>query len=58
MVLNRLNQERLQGRSLERLPVERFQLTWNHVSGKGSLKFKVLEHVGIEEAGQLFRGMP
>jgi hypothetical protein len=24
----------------------------------GSLNFKVLEHVGIEEAGQLFRGMP
>jgi hypothetical protein len=43
---------------LKRLPLEGFPLTWNHASEKESLKFKVLEHVGVEKAGQLFRGMP
>jgi hypothetical protein len=34
--------------------LERFPITWNHVIDKESLKFKELEHVLIEKAGQLF----
>jgi hypothetical protein len=34
---------------LERLPT-----TWNHVIDKEKLKFKALEHVGIEKGEQLF----
>ena len=30
---------------------------WNHVIEKESLKFKELEHVKLEKAGQLFRDM-
>jgi hypothetical protein len=37
------------GATLERLPS-----TWTHVIEKESLKFKELEHVRIEKAGQLF----
>jgi hypothetical protein len=35
--------------------LERFPITWNHVIEKESLKFKGLEHVGIEKGEQLFR---
>ena len=35
--------------------LERVPITWNHVIGKDSLKFKELEHVLIEKVEQLFR---
>ncbi len=34
--------------------LERLPYTWNHVIEKESLKFKELEHVGIEKVQQLF----
>jgi hypothetical protein len=37
--------------------LERFPITWNHVIGKESLKFKELEHVLAEKVEQLFRDM-
>ena len=37
--------------------MERFPITWNHVIGKESLKFKELAHVLIEKVEQLFRDM-
>jgi hypothetical protein len=57
MVLNRLTREVARpgavGLRLQRLPVERFQLTWNHVSGKGS-PISVLEHVESKKPGNFF----
>ena len=37
--------------------LERFPITWTHVSEKESLKFKDLDHAGIEKVEQLFRDM-
>jgi hypothetical protein len=37
--------------------LERFPVTCNHVIEKEALKFKDLEHAGIEKAEQLFRDM-
>ena len=37
--------------------LERFPIRWNHLIERESLKFKELEHVLIEKAGQLFRNM-
>ncbi len=38
--------------ALERLPTR-----WTHLIDKEQLRFKELEHVGLEKAGQLFRNM-
>ena len=38
--------------------LERFPIKWNHLIEKESLKFKELEHAGIEKVEQLFRDMP
>jgi hypothetical protein len=40
-----------------RIELERLPYTWNHVIEKESLKFKDLEHVGIDKVEQLFRDM-
>jgi hypothetical protein len=49
----------LQGRTsrLLTLMLERFPIRWNHLIEKESIRFKELEHVGIEKVGQLFRNM-
>jgi hypothetical protein len=36
---------------------ERFPIRWNHLIEKESLRFKEVEHVGLEKVGQLFRNM-
>jgi hypothetical protein len=41
----------------EKILLERFPITWNHVIEKKSLKFKELEHVLIGKVEQLFRDM-
>ena len=37
--------------------LERFPITWTHMIEKESLRFKELEHVKLEKAGQFFRDM-
>jgi hypothetical protein len=40
-----------------REPLERFPIGRNHLIEKESLRFKEVEHAGIEKAGQLFQNM-
>jgi hypothetical protein len=40
-----------------REPLERFPIGRNHLIEKESLRFKEVEHAGIEKGGQLFRTM-
>jgi hypothetical protein len=44
-------------RSIRKMALECFPITWTHVIEKEALRFKELEHVLIEKVEQLFRDM-